>query len=485
MKTRSLTRTLTTGVLAAELLCAALFSVVAVFHEMHDRSRAFDITLNGRADSLLGAVQDAEDPDDNVVVDQTELVLPPQDAYVVIMANGHVVGRSPSSSAALLAALSSHTSPGYFNFKVDGRHYRGLRKPGIRVIDRDENGGIRRPVTLLYAAPTSHLWHQAVEAVRFYIIAGVLLLLLTGIIMAWFLRRSLSPLRELADRAARVSTSAWEFTPPGAALSTRELEPIATSIRALLLGLQQSFERQRQFTGDAAHELKTSIAVLKSSLQLLALRERTSAEYALAIEGLLLDTQRMEDLTHRMLTLARIEQAPANASASPLETSDLAYILSMVAERLRPALELRHLSLQLPESPAAPTRIAAEDADVLCSNLLMNAIQHSSPGSSIPASLTADFANTRMIIADTGEGISPEALPHVFERFYRADASRSRISGGAGLGLAICKGIIDRCGGSITITSVLGKGTQVEVTLPIGPQAQTNEPQATTAEASS
>ena len=91
-----------------------------------------------------------------------------------------------------------------------------------------------------------------------------------------------------------------------------------------------------------------------------------------------------------------------------------------------------------------------------------------------------------MIIADTGEGISLEALPHVFERFYRADTSRSRISGGAGLGLAICKGIIDPAAAApLRSASVLGKGTQVEVTLPIGPQAQTNEPQATTAEASS
>ncbi len=484
MKTRSLTRTLTVGVLAAELLCAALFSVVAIAHEMHDRARAFDVMLNGRADSLLGAVQDAEDPDDNVVVDQTELVVPPQDAYEVIMANGRMVGHSPGSSATLLAALSSHTSFGYFNFMADGRHYRGLRKPGIRVIDRDENGGIRRPVTLLYAAPTSHLWHQAVEAVRFYIIAGVLLLLLTGVIMAWFLRRSLSPLRELAERAARVSTSAWEFTPPDEALHTHELEPIASSIQALLLGLQQSFERQRQFTGDAAHELKTSIAVLKSSLQLLALRERTSTEYALAIEGLLLDTQRMEDLTNRMLTLARIEQAPPAASAS-LETTDLSSIVQIVAERLYPAMQLHRVALTLAASSQMPVTVAAEDVDVLCSNLLMNAIQHSTPGGSISVSLSKDPANVRMSISDTGDGIAPDALPHIFERFYRADASRSRISGGAGLGLAICKGIVDRCGGSIAVTSVIGKGTHVEVIMPLARQSKVAQLHVATAEASS
>ncbi len=463
MKTRSLSRTLTVGVLAAELLCAALLSFVAIAHEVSDRRRAFDIMLSGRADSLLGAVQDAEDPNDNVVVDETELSLPPQDAYEVIMDSGRVVGRSPGSSTALLNELSSHTADGYFNFKVEGKYYRGLRKPGIRVIDRDENGGIRRPVTLLYAASTAHLWHQAVEAVRFYVIAGALLLLLTGVVMAWFLRRSLSPLRELADRAARVSTSAWEFAPPQQALSTRELQPIASSIQALLLGLRQSFERQRQFTGDAAHELKTSIAVLKSSLQLLTLRQRTSDEYTVAIEGLLLDTERMEDLTNRMLALARLEQAPPDVRAA----ADLCSTLGAVAERLQPALQLRGVPLLLPSLTQLAVRIAPDEADVLCSNLLMNALQHSGPGRAITVTLQRDTTTAILTFADEGEGIAPDALPHVFERFYRADDSRSRNNGGVGLGLAICKGIADRSGGVITIRSALGQGTRVEVVLPL------------------
>jgi len=119
IKTHSLSRQLIGGVLLAELLCAALFSVTAIGHEMHGRRRAFDVMLRGRADSLLGAVRDADDPEDNVTVDPTELVLPAQDLYEVLSPSGRVLGHSPASSADLLAALSSSHPPGYFNFRSD------------------------------------------------------------------------------------------------------------------------------------------------------------------------------------------------------------------------------------------------------------------------------------------------------------------------------------------------------------------------------
>jgi hypothetical protein len=169
MKTTSLRRQLVIGVLVAEFACAALFSGVAVAYEMQGRRHAFDVMLRGRADSLLGAVQDAEDPEDNVRVDPTELVLPRQDAYEVLSPTGRVLGDSPDTSSALLANLGSSGMEGYFDFVVNGAHYRAVRFDGIRVIDRDDKGGLRRPVTVLYASPTKGLWHEAVEAVRFYV----------------------------------------------------------------------------------------------------------------------------------------------------------------------------------------------------------------------------------------------------------------------------------------------------------------------------
>jgi signal transduction histidine kinase len=466
IKTRSLSGQLIGGVLLAELLCAALFSALAFGHEMQGRRRAFDVMLRGRADSLMGAVQDAEDPEDNVTVDPTELVLPAQDVYEVLSPTGRVLGHSPGSSADQFAALSSLHTPGYFNFRAGRVHYRAVRFEGVRVIDREEHGGYRRTVTVIYASPTRDLWHGAMEAVRFYVLAGALLLAATGIVLVWFLRRRLSPLQELAAIASRVSTRSWEFVPPAAVLRASELAPIALSMEELLKGLQLAFERQRHLTGDAAHELKTSITVLKSSLQLLSMMPRTVEEYAAGLEGLLLDSERLEEVVSRMLTLARLEEAPVEETAS----CDLQTVVRRVSERLQPLAELKQVVLlEDCDGEACFVALPAGDADVLCSNLVVNALQHSSPKGCVSVSVQAHGAVTELRIEDQGEGIPESALPHVFERFYRADHSRSRASGGAGLGLSICKAIVERCGGTIQIQSVLGTGTEVTVTLPALP----------------
>jgi signal transduction histidine kinase len=462
IRTHSLSRQLIVGVLVAELICAALFSATAIGHEMHGRRRAFDVMLRGRADSLLGAVRDAEDPEDNVVVDPTELALPTQDVYEVLSPSGRVLGHSPASSADLLAELSSSRAPGTFNFRAGRERYRALRFDGVRVIDREEKGGLRRPVTVLYAAPTRDLWREAVEAVRFYVAASALLLAVTGIALVWFLRRRLSPLQELAAIAGRVSTRSWEFVTPAAVLRTTELAPIALSMEELLKGLQLAFERQRQLTGDAAHELKTSIAVLKSSLQLLSMAPRTAQQYEAGLEGLLLDSERMEELVSRMLTLARLEEAPVEERAS----CDLPSVVREVADRLRPLAELKQVTLEISAEGPRAVAMHTDDAELLCSNLIVNALQHSSPHGRVSVVVQELDGVTELRVADRGEGIPEVALPHVFERFYRADRSRSRSSGGAGLGLSICKTIVERCGGTIHIQSAVGTGTEVTVTLP-------------------
>jgi signal transduction histidine kinase len=465
IKTHSLSRQLIGGVLLAELLCAALFSAVAVTHEMHGRRRAFDVMLHGFADSLLGAVKDAEDPEDNVTVDPTELVLPAQDVYEVLSPSGRVLGHSPGSSSALLAALSAPHAPGYFNFTFNREHYRVLRFDGVRVIDREENGGYRRPVTVLYAGPTRFLWHGAVEAVQFYVVASVLLLAVTGMALVWFLSRRLSPLQELAAIAGRVSTRSWEFVPPDAVLRTTELAPIALSMEELLKGLQLAFERQRQLTGDAAHELKTSIAVLKSSLQLLSMAPRTTEQYEAGLEGLLLDSERMEELVNRMLTLARLEEAPVEKT----ESCNLQSVMRLVMDRLQPLAELKQVALEVSAAETHAVAMPASDAELLCSNLIVNALQHSAPNGRVSV-LVQERGGIESVVelrvTDQGEGIPEEALPHIFERFFRVDRSRSRSSGGAGLGLSICKAIVERLEGTIHIQSAMGRGTEVTVTLP-------------------
>jgi len=145
----------------------------------------------------------------------------------------------------------------------------------------------------------------------------------------------------------------------------------------LLKGLQLAFERQRRLTGDAAHELKTSIAVLKSSLQLLSMVPRTAEQYEAGLEGLLLDSERMEELVSRMLTLARLEEAPVELS----ESCELQSIVCDVAERLRPLAELKQVVLGVSVEESCVVAMPAGDADLLCSSLLVTPCSTAPPTS--------------------------------------------------------------------------------------------------------
>ena len=458
---RSLTRQLIGMVLVAELLCALSFSTISILHETHGRRRALDVILRGRADSLLGAVQDTDDPEANVTVDQTELLLPAEDLYEVFSPTNRLLGRSPNLSAEAMQQLPSLGPSGYFDIEANGIHYRALRAEGVRVIDRVENGGVRRPVVLVYAVPTRRLVHEVFEAVRFYMITSVLLLASTAFFLAWFLRRSLSPLRGLASSASQVSASSWEFKPSKAVLRIRELQPIAASISELVRGLQQAFERQRRFTGNAAHELKTSLALIKSSLQLLTMQRRTTEQYEAGLEEVTFDIERMEQLTDQMLTLARVEEEPGVTT----EAIDFSGIVSDTADRLRTFAARKQVVLTVVKDKCGRVAIHHSDAEVLCTNLIMNAVQYSPSNETVRIVVGGDGDSVLLRITNHGDAIPATALPFLFERFYRVDTSRSRHSGGTGLGLAICKAIVDKSQGEIKIRSTEINGTEVTVSL--------------------
>jgi signal transduction histidine kinase len=303
-----------------------------------------------------------------------------------------------------------------------------------------------------------------------------LLLLVTGPLIAWLLHRGLLPLRQLAALASGVSVDAWQFTPPASARTTPELAPLTQAIESVLQRLERSFLQQRTFVSDAAHELKTSVAVVKSSLQLLGMKRRTPEEYKAGLERCLADCQRLEEIVAKMLTLARAESASSDLSQPPV--ADLAERLCAVVAELETVAALRgvHVEVTAPASGACRVPLVAEDGSLLFSNLLLNALQHSPSGSPVEVRLRQEAGAVEVRIQDHGDGIEPEALPHVFDRFYRGDPSRTRNTGGTGLGLAICKAIAERAGGSITLASQPGQGTTATVRLPLAKEIPANLP---------
>ena len=464
MTRRSIAFRLIAAVLLVELVSAALVIAVAWGFERHNHFRSFEVMLHGRADSVLGAVQDAEDVGDNVMLDLADLHVPPDDVYEVWDGRGHLLGRSPNWQGS--AGMRAPDRNGFYRIRIHDRGYRLLFMRGTRIVDPGEaGGGHLRFVTILYGAPTEHVWNAIYGAVEFYAAGTLLLVLITGPLIAWVLHRGLEPLRQLASLAGRVSADSWEFSPPPSARQTAELAPLTAALENALQRLERSFTQQRTFVSDAAHELKTAVAVVKSSLQLVGMRPRTPEEYQAGNERVLADTERIEDLVAKMLALARVESGQVNEAAA----SDLKSCICATVRQLETFATVRQVNVVVHDLPAPPciVPLSPDDCALIVSNLLLNALQHSPPQTQVELRLRTSDGSAELTILDHGEGIDFGVLPHVFERFYRGDPSRARTTGGAGLGLAICKAALEKAGGAITLASEPGRGTTATVRLPI------------------
>ena len=459
MKGQSLTTRAVLVALSAQLLCAAILCTAALWHEFHTRMHALDVQIQGSADSLLGAVQDAEDVDANVTLDPAELKLPPRDVFAVYNQGGRLLGASPNAPAVLITRAQA----GFREARLPGEKYRVFQRNGLRVIDRAEYSGVglRRPVTLVYAVPEGHLHHEVFEAASFYIMT---ILLATGAMafaLPALLRRTLRPLADLATAAGEIEAPAFPFNPPASAVQLNELRPLTQVLNRSISRVRASFAREHQFVSDAAHELKTAVAVVRSSAQLLLLKRRTEAEYKVGLERIVNDVDRLESLIMQMLQLARLEEG----GQEDITAIDLGEVAHHVADLLKPIADRRQVTVRVEASSGVEVRLRRNLAEALLSNLLMNAIQHSSPLSSpvIVSVVQTAAGSVDLRVTDNGYGISPEALPYIFQRFYREDTSRSRETGGTGLGLAIAKSVVESVRGSITVESTPGLGTTMHV----------------------
>jgi signal transduction histidine kinase len=238
----------------------------------------------------------------------------------------------------------------------------------------------------------------------------------------------------------------------------------------MLARLESSFVQQREFLGNAAHELKTPVAVLKTTLQSLLQRSRSAEEYRNGLQASLQDLDRLEQLLQWMLRLARAEQWAHDARRREFEVIDINATCEEAVERIRSLAHSRNTNIQLATDGPVPFRADPEDLELVWTNLLENAVRYSPPGSSVELAVKHDDQIATVTFQDRGAGISAADLPHIFERFYRGDPSRTRATGGFGLGLAIAKALVEAYGGNIRAESAPGKGTRMTVELPVTKQ---------------
>ncbi|MGC2109060.1 MAG: ATP-binding protein [Candidatus Korobacteraceae bacterium] len=467
MPKTSIQRRLIAAVVISQLVLAAGLVGVAVYFTHRQLRSAFDTELQGRAMSIAALVRYSEDPHPKLIF-ENELVPPPlerqhPDLYQVMTGDGRLIARSQNWPSELQTTQENPHS----DIVVEGIPYRALRLAHVPVLDQEGDAPSTDVLTVTYAAPTDQM-NRAVALAGISIALGsTVLVLLTVALAVWGLRRGLRPLEELAASAAAVSTSNWQLNPSEDARDTAELAPLTNAMTAMLEGLQRAFTQQREFLANAAHELKTPVAILKSTLQSLLQRPRAAEEYRAGLEQALDDMARLEKLLHSMLRLARAEQWSAGNARRDLETIDITTSCESAVERLRAVARESNVKLTFTGNGAVLMRADPEDLELVWSNLLENAIRFSPCGETVELRLRADGSRGQIEVQDNGPGIPEPELAHVFERFHRGDSSRSRDSGGYGLGLAISNALIQAYGGSITPESTPGRGTRMVVSLPL------------------
>jgi len=273
--------------------------------------------------------------------------------------------------------------------------------------------------------------------------------------------RALRPVEDISAAASRISAGNLSER-INVADTDNELGRLAGVLNSTFARLEAAFAQQKQFTADASHELRTPLAVLISEAQTTLARERSPAQYREAMETCLDTAQQMKRLTQSLLELARYD-----AGQEILERNrvDLAERARLCVELVEPLARERGIHIHGDFAPATVQGDADRLGQVIL-NLLTNAIQYNKDHGEVRIATRLDPDAVVLTVADTGQGISAEDLPHVFERFYRADQSRARACGHSGLGLAIGKAIVDAHGGSITVSSQPDVGTTFTVRLP-------------------
>jgi two-component system OmpR family sensor kinase/two-component system sensor histidine kinase BaeS len=310
-------------------------------------------------------------------------------------------------------------------------------------------------------------------------LAAVLLLL-----AAFFSRRISNPLRNLTRAAHAVAAGDLTVRVPGDGV--REIDTLAQSFNRMADTLAQADRQRRQLTADVAHELRTPLSIIKGRLEGMqdGVYEASPEQVAALLEETALLERLIEDL--RLLALSEAGQLPLY----PEEVNPTELLEDVADDFVAPARE-RGVALtlcvepDLPDLQADPQRLAQ-----VLSNLLGNALRHTPAGGEIVLRACRQAAGGRrqeaggrhiaqnpesqalhsellVEVSDSGQGIAPDDLPHIFDRFWRADRSRTRTSGGTGLGLAIVKQIVEAHGGAIWAASMLGQGTTVSFTLPL------------------
>jgi two-component system, OmpR family, heavy metal sensor histidine kinase CusS len=382
---------------------------------------------------------------------------PGGDLLQVCDQRGDWLYRSPSLAGANVAIPLPATlgSPRFDNLPIE-RHE--LRLYSERIVI----GG--QPYTVQVAA----LMNEAFEALdRFRLIllfAIPLMLFLASAGGYWLSTRALAPVDEISRAAQRIGIEN---------LSERlrvpqtgdQLQRLSETLNVMFSRLQASVQRMKQFTADASHELRAPVSLIRTTAEVAVQRDRPAAEYREALDEILQESERTSQLVDSLMLLARGDSLQETLENVPADMCAIVREAAGQGEKLARSHGLE-FSAQV---PSGPLEIHGDSAAIRRALLILidNAAKYTPAGGRVQMGLTTQGSFAVAAVTDSGIGIAPGDLAHIFDRFWRADKARSREQGGAGLGLSIAKWIAETHGGSVEVESEPGKGSSFRMRLPL------------------
>lgn len=291
--------------------------------------------------------------------------------------------------------------------------------------------------------------------------AAVAVICLLGWIAAG---RAIRPVTDVANAAQAITGQNLTLRLPLRGAGD-ELDHLIERFNAMMARLEQSFSQVRQFSTDVSHELRTPLTIIRGHLEVAMMTARTPEQYQDAIHTALQDVERLTHIVRALLQLSQAESGQLVLNKAPL---DLTPILQELCEQFSLAAEDKQITLATHLAPRVEATVDRVQIERLVTNLLTNAIKYTPAGGRVEVSLQESNGQVELKVADNGQGIPAEHLPHIFDRFFRVPEARANPEKGLGLGLSFVAWIVKAHGGLIDVQSQPGKGATFTVTLPAG-----------------
>ena len=374
-------------------------------------------------------------------------------------------------STTLLAESDEFRASGIQYSAPDIEHY-SQNQPSFIDVQSDQGklrlrnevmpagGGIYLLVVGASMQPMEEALRSFLEALAWLIPSGVFL----AAIASWFMAgKALEPVAALGKAAGEIAVSSLDRRLPVRGTND-ELDKLAMQFNDTLARLENAVGEMKQFTASISHEFRTPLAVLRGEAEIALMQADSSEQLRRVLASQLEEFEKLTRMINQLLTLARAESGEVAIAREPVNISSMA---QSIAEQLEPVAASKDVRLSWNCDGNVTLQGDASWIERVVLNLIDNAIKFTRPGGHVGINVSSNGADAIFEVADEGIGIPPEAVPHIFERFYRADPSRANRADGAGLGLSLVKWAVDQHHGTIHVESAPENGTRFVVKIPL------------------